>query len=178
MKRLAPGTSRVLVAYKPDTLPLSLVLSLRDVAPAMKIELIEKQAEDLDNLIKLLQDLKPGEIDALLQVPDSIGSFNVPVLIQTALRLKVPLSVTLEQSVSSKGALFAYVLSLEEHGKEVAGLTDKVLKGIPPSRLEIEIPKKYYFTINMETAREIGLTIPQDMLSLADKLIDRNELIR
>lgn len=178
MKRLGPDARRVLVAYKPEPLPLSMVLSLRDVAPALKIGLVEKQITDLDYLTKLLRDLKPGEIDALMQVPDSIGSFNTPVFAQAALRLKVPLSVTLEQNIYKKGALFAYVIRLEEHGKELASLTDKVLKGIPPSILEVEIPRKYYLTINMETAREIGLIIPPDMLSLADKLVDGNEIVR
>ncbi|GEM_PF-6725507 len=178
LKRFAPGARRVLVVYKPEPLPLSIILSLRSAAPAMKIDLIEKQTQDLDHLTKVLQDLKPGEVDALLQVPDSIGSFNVPILTQAALRLKVPLSVTLGQSAFRNGALFAYVPSLDQHGVEVANLADKVLKGIPPSRLPVEIPKSYHLTINLETAREIGLTIPQEMLSLADRLVSENELAR
>lgn len=177
MKRLAPGAKRVLVVYKPDPLPLSMVMSLRNAAPSMKIDLIERNVGDLDDLVKMMQALKPGEVDALLQIPDSIATFNIPVFAQAALRLKVPLSVALEQNVSRKGALFSYVPDLEEHGKELATIADKILRGIPPSKLPVEIPKSYYLTINLETAREIGLTIPQDTLSRADRLVDGNELV-
>lgn len=172
LKSLAPGTKRVLLAYKQDPHPLSLVVKLRQVAPDIGVELVERQIVDRASLERLLESLKTGEVDAILQIPDVIASFHILPFTQAALRLKVPMGVSLEQNASLKGALFSYVMDLNEHGKEVASLVDKVLKGTPPSRLAVEIPKRYFLTLNLATAREIGLEIPPEMLSLADRLID------
>lgn len=174
LKRLAPGTRKVLLVYKPDPMPLPLVAQLRKVAPDIGVELVLREIEDAAGLGRLLESLKPGEIDAILQIPDPIGSYNFPPFARNSLRLKVPLGVSLEQNVTNKGALFSYVLGLEEHGKEVAVLVDKVLKGIPFTKLQVEIPRRYFLTLNLETAREIGLAIPPDMLSLADRIIGDN----
>lgn len=178
LKRIAPGIKRVLLVYKPDPLPLSMVIPLKAMADKIGVELVEKHVQDADSLGKLLGSLKSGEVDAILQIPDLVVNYNIRSLTEVALRLKIPLEVFIEQDISAKGALLAYVLRQEEHGKEVADMVDKVLKGIPASKLQVEMPKRYYLTINMETASEIGLTIPPDMLSLADRLIYGNEPVR
>lgn len=171
LKRLSPKTGRVLLAYTQDPLPLPLVARLREVAPALGIELVERQIRDAGSLRDLLDSLKPGEVNAILQVPDTVGSSNIPLFASAALRLKIPLGVSLQNYTNISGVLFSYSLDPEEHGKEVASLMSRVLKGIPPSRIPIDSPKKYYLTINLQTAREIGLEVPLDMLSLADRLI-------
>lgn len=171
IKRLSPKTGRVLVAFTQDPLPLPLVARLREVAPALGIELVERQIRDDGSLRDLLDSLKPGEVNAILQVPDPVVSSNIPLFASAALRLKIPLGVSLQDYTSINGVLFSYSLDLEEHGKEVAGLMNRVLKGVPPSRIPIDSPRKYYLTINLQTAREIGLEVPRDMLSLADRLI-------
>lgn len=169
LKRISPAARRVLLVYKPDALPLPLVMRLREVSPALKMELVERQITDTLSLKELLDSLKPGEVDSLMQIPDTVGSSNIPLFAGAALRLKIPLSVALQDFASLKGVLFSYSLDLEEHGKELAAMVDKVLKGVPPAQMAVEMPKKYYLSINLDTAHEIGLAVPPDLLSLADR---------
>lgn len=90
IKRLSPKTGRILVAYTQDLLPLPLVARLREVAPALGIELVERQIRDAGSLRDLLDSLKQGGVNAILQIPDPVGSSNIPLFASAALRLKIP----------------------------------------------------------------------------------------
>jgi len=69
------------------------------------------------------------------------------------------------------GALMSYSPNLPDHFHRVAVLTDKVIKGTKPADLPVEQPTKFEFVINLKTAKQIGLTIPPNVLARADKVI-------
>src|SRR5262249_1915716 len=69
------------------------------------------------------------------------------------------------------GALMAYGKNYENLYRRVATYVDKILKGANPGELPVEQPTKFEFIINLKTAKQIGLTIPQSMLYQADKVI-------
>ena len=69
------------------------------------------------------------------------------------------------------GGLMSYGADLAESYRRVAYFVDKILKGAKPADLPVEQPTKFEFVINQKTAKQIGLTIPPDLLARSTKII-------
>lgn len=129
-----------------------------------------KAAEELKNI---LQNIKSGEIDAYFHLPGPIMGFqNQPVIIKELNRLKIP-GVWLELPSVAIGGLFSYSQDLFDLGKQAVFVADKVLKGIRPADIPVELPRQYFLHINLKTAREIGLTLPKTVILQANKIYDQ-----
>ncbi|HZA52981.1 MAG TPA: ABC transporter substrate binding protein [Candidatus Udaeobacter sp.] len=69
------------------------------------------------------------------------------------------------------GGLMSYGADQAEPYSRVASMVDKILKGTKPANLPVEQPKKFEFIINLKAAKQIGLTIPPNVLARADRVI-------
>jgi putative ABC transport system substrate-binding protein len=86
---------------------------------------------------------------------------------------RLPFAVYQVEHVRQDGALLSYGSSYFLQGKQAAALVHKILRGVPPGQLPIERPALHQLILNLDTAREIGVSFPPRILSRADELVER-----
>jgi putative ABC transport system substrate-binding protein len=91
-------------------------------------------------------------------------------IIELTLRSRVP-SIYNGREYVAAGGLMSYLSSSQWHWRSAAGFVDKILKGAKPADIPVEQPTKYELTINLKTAKALGITIPQSLLQRADEVI-------
>jgi putative ABC transport system substrate-binding protein len=87
-----------------------------------------------------------------------------------AIKNRLP-SMQQSKDFAEAGGLMSYGADTAESFRRVAYYVDKILKGAKPADLPVEQPSKFEFVINLKTAKQIGLTIPPDLLARATKII-------
>jgi putative ABC transport system substrate-binding protein len=100
----------------------------------------------------------------------SLIAANRKLIAALALKSRLPSVVTSRVFVEA-GGLMSYGADQAETYRRVAYFVDRILKGAKPSDLPVEQPMKFEFVINLKTAKQIGLTIPPEVLARATKLI-------
>src|SRR5262249_1793621 len=108
---------------------------------------------------------------------ESLWRWRAPVYIphrkktpELAAKSRLPVMYRRPQDVEAGGLMF-YGVSLSDLDRRAAIYVDKILKGRKPAELPVEQPKKFEFIINLKAAKQIGLTIPPNVLARADKVI-------
>ena len=108
---------------------------------------------------------------ALIVLPESFLYAHARRVAELAMQHRVPTIFGARESVES-GGLMSYGHSSAEQYYRAATYVDKILRGAKPGDLPVEQPTKIELVINLKTAKAIGLTIPQDLLLRADKVIE------
>jgi putative ABC transport system substrate-binding protein len=89
-----------------------------------------------------------------------------------SLALKHRLPAICDSFLASYGALMTYGVNWSEVARSLADISDKVFRGVKPSEIPIQQPTMFWLTINLKTAKALGLTIPQSLLQRADQVIE------
>jgi putative ABC transport system substrate-binding protein len=134
------------------------------------LKFIERYVKSVEELRQALQALKAGETDAFFYTPDPMVVSQAQLIIDTAKAKKLP-TMFQEQSLVAKGGLASYGQSYYEMGRLSAKYVQKVLSGTNPRDLRIETFDDVELVINLKTAKELGLTIPPNVLARANKVI-------
>lgn len=167
--RIAPRVKHVLVPYTPDDKSALASLELaRQAARRLGLTLIEREVRDADALRQLLLSL-PAEAEAIFLPRDSSVESHIQEIVAAAERRRLPLCAPSLGQVKA-GALLSYGFVHREIGRQAAGLVDQVLRGIPPADLPVETAESY-LAVNLRAARAIGLSIPDEILLQAEKVI-------
>ena len=171
LKEILPKVRKVVTFYNPKN-PVSIeAASLgREAAHQMKIQFIERHATSVDELRQGFQNIKPGDADAYFYVSDAWITSQAQIIIQASLAKKLP-TMFQEQSLVAAGGLASYGQNYHEIGRMSAKHVQKVLTGTRPQDLRVETGDKFEMAVNLKTAKQIGVTIPPNMLARADKVI-------
>jgi ABC-type uncharacterized transport system substrate-binding protein len=172
LQEAVPKLARVAVLYDPVNQPNVLLVKeyLPPVARALKLTLQPwelRAADDLDRVFAAMGKQRP---DGLYVTGGPLLAANGKRIAGLALKSRFPSMCTLRTCVDA-GGLMLYAADLAENSRLVAWYIDKILKGAKPADLPVQQPTKFEFVINLKTAKQIGLTIPPDLLARATRII-------
>jgi putative ABC transport system substrate-binding protein len=172
LKEAVPKLVRVSVFYDPAA-PGS-VLDVKEVLPvaarALRLTIRSWEVRDADSFDKVFAAMGKQRPDGLYVSGGPLILANQKRIASFALKSRLPSVYALREGVDA-GGLMSYGADEAASSRRVAYFVDRILKGAKPADLPVEQPKKFELVINLKTAKQIGLTIPQSMLYRADKVI-------
>jgi putative ABC transport system substrate-binding protein len=173
LKEIAPRTVRVALLFNPATaVPLQFFMpSIQAAASSFAVEVIAAPVHAKDGIEGVIaaQARNPG--GGLIVMPDVFNEPNRELIVALAARYSVP-AIYYNRFFSEPGGLISYGDARVEQYRLAAGYIDRILKGEKPSDLPIQQPTKFDLVVNLKTAKALGLTIPDKLLALADKVIE------
>jgi ABC-type uncharacterized transport system substrate-binding protein len=169
LKETIPKLSRVAIFSDPRSLAADLK-ETEAAARLLKVQLISLEVRSLDELENAFRSSAKSRADAVVIMPSGFFNTNRTRLVELAAKYRLP-GMYLEQEFVLAGGLMTYATSIPDLYRRSATYIDKILKGAKPADLPVEQPKKFEFVINLKTAKQIGLTIPPNVLARADRVI-------
>jgi putative ABC transport system substrate-binding protein len=149
------------------------VASLKEIeiaAPALGVQLQPLDVRGTDDFESAFDAANRRRANALLVQRDPLNNAHATRIVTLAAKSKLPTMYPGIQYVNA-GGLMSYGVSSTDLYRRAATYVDKILKGTKPADLPVEQPTKFELVINLKTAKQIGLIIPQSMLYRADKVI-------
>ena len=171
LKEMVPKVRRVVIFYDPSlrTGVESSKLA-REAAQQTGLQLVERHFATVKELQASVHALKTGDADAYLAVSDPTASNQAQLIIDMARTKRLPTMFDFLSHVT-KGGLASYAVSFHEMGRLSAKYVQRILSGVKPKDLPVEGVDKIEMVINLKTAKQIGVTIPPNVLARADRVI-------
>jgi putative ABC transport system substrate-binding protein len=149
-------------------------LQMKELRPAalalkLKFEEIETQP-DPKGLESAFQTAKQKEVNAILTTAGPLLFAERKRVVELAGRYRLP-AIYFQKEFVDAGGLMSYGVDFDDLYRRVAVYVDKILKGAKPADLPVQQATKFEFVINLKAAKQIGLTIPSDVLARANRVI-------
>jgi ABC-type uncharacterized transport system substrate-binding protein len=172
LRVILPEVRRIVTFYDPSNeVALRAAKAAREAARQLKVELSERHVASVEELRVSMKALKTQEVDAYFYTQDAMVVSQARFIIETANAKKLP-TVFAEPSLVRDGALVSYGVSYLEVGRVSAKYVQQILTGASPQKLPVESLSRVGLAVNLRTARELGVTIPQGVRLRADTVIE------
>jgi putative tryptophan/tyrosine transport system substrate-binding protein len=171
LKETVPKVSLVAVLSNPTNPDSSLSLKgVEAAARALGVQFRVHEVHDPTEFDKAFESITHEGARALMVLPDPMFVSQRGRIVALAAKSRLPAMYAHLEFVDAGGLMF-YGASLADMWRSAATYVDKILKGAKPANLPVEQPKKFELVINLKAAKQIGLTIPPNVLARADKVI-------
>jgi putative ABC transport system substrate-binding protein len=172
LKDAVPRLARVVVLYEAAN-PGSL-REVKEILPvaARELGLAVKawRIRDADSFEQVFTALNKERLDGIYATSSPLLTVNQKRIVAFTLKRRIP-SVGSNTQYVDAGGLMSYDADVSDGYRRVATYVDKILKGAKPADLPVQQPTKFEFAINLNSAKQIGLTIPPNVLARADRVI-------
>jgi ABC-type uncharacterized transport system substrate-binding protein len=172
LKEAIPTASRIAVLWNAQD--QAMTLRYREIDRAAHVlgvsvqPLGVREPDDFERAFAAMDHDRP---DALFMVTDALTTLNRKRVLDYAEVHRIPAMYEFATLVR-EGGLISYGPSIDDMYQRAADYVDKILKGTKPGDLPVELPTRYYFVVNLKTAKTLGLTIPQSLMLRADEVIE------
>lgn len=139
-------------------------------AKGLKMSLVSREVRQPKDIYRAFRSLTPQNVDAIVTLTDALLSSGRTEIVQLAANSRLPGMFHLRDFVE-QGGLISYGPDLHHSFHRAAYYVDRILKGADPATMPVEQPIKFELVINLQTAKQIGVTVPTDVLALADRVI-------
>jgi putative ABC transport system substrate-binding protein len=171
LKEILPKVKRVAFIWDPDNPGMKLRFrEAQSAATAIGIALQSLEVRMSKELATAFAAATKEHAEALV-VPAPMADRYEKEIADFAATNRLPWTCDTMESVVRAGCLMAYGPSYPDLHRRAAAYVDKILKGTKPADLPVEQPMKFEFVINLKAAKQIGLTIPPNVLARADKVV-------
>ena len=171
LKEIVPGLSRVAVLGSSNNPGNAEGLKETQLAAkALKLQIQYLDVRDLKENEAAIRQARADRAEAVLVLGGPIFNVKPRELAAHAARSRLPVIYVRENFVSA-GGLMSYGVNLADLQRRAATYVDKILKGAKPADLPVEQPATFELVVNLKAAKQIGLTIPPNLLARADKVI-------
>ena len=171
LKEVVPKVTTMAVLRNPNH-PLADVFlrETQSAGQALGVKLDSFEARDGSELGAALSRMEKERIEAVVLTPDPFFTSQRTRLVEFVARRNLP-SMFFSRDFADAGGLMSYGPSFPDSYRRAAVYVDRILKGARPADLPVEQPTKFELVINLKTAKQIGLTIPPNLLARADRVI-------
>jgi putative tryptophan/tyrosine transport system substrate-binding protein len=171
LKETSPRVSRVAVFWS-TAQEKEAIKEVQSAGLALGVQILSvvNQGRDSGALETALSAIRRGRSDALLTATSGFMLDNGARIIEFAVKNRMPSMFERRRFVTDGGLMF-YGTDMSHLYRRAATYVDKILKGAKPADLPVEQPTKFELVINLKSAKQIGLTIPPNVLARADKVI-------
>lgn len=172
LKELLPSATRFAVFWNRKALhTIDQLETLKQTAKSLRVSLLPIEFGKSSDLRRAGAILRETRADALDVLGYSLMAPHRREIAEFAQRYGLPTISTTGRSAEA-GFLMTYGVSMADLNRRAAHYVDRILRGARPAGLPVELPTRFYLTINMKTAKALGITIPRSMLLRADKVIE------
>lgn len=173
LKEIAPGTRRVLGLYGPDLLKGYIEISriIEALAPKLATQFAMEGVKSRSEVENSIGEFASEPDGALMVIPSAITASQHRLIADLAARHRLP-AIYGYETLAKAGGLISYGIDSVGIFKLAATYVDRVLRGASPGNLPVQAPTRYRLTVNLRTAKAIGLNIPESFLVRADEVIE------
>jgi putative ABC transport system substrate-binding protein len=172
LKQALPTVKRVgVLGYRTNPGTAEQLKAVESAAVRSGLTVVAVYVERPDQYDELFAPLRQKRIDAILVLSDTVLSNDRALIVQSAMRHRLPTVFDFKESAEAGGIVSYGVNNLDLY-RQAARFVDRLFKGAKPADLPVEQPTKFELVINLKTARALGLTIPPSLLLRADQMIE------
>jgi putative tryptophan/tyrosine transport system substrate-binding protein len=171
LKEAIPNVIRVAALWNPANPASELVWKeMKAAAQELRLQLQSLEVRSANDFDIAFKAALRERAQALIPSPESLINTQLKRIVEFAAKNRLP-AMYAGPEVVDAGGLMSYAPNYTDHYRRTAIYVDKILKGAKPADLPVEQPTKLEFVINLKTAKQIGLTIPPNVLVRADRVI-------
>jgi len=172
LKEIAPHVSRVAV-FRDETNPTGIAQFgiIQAMATSVGLQVTPVSVSNSDEIASAVEAFAHSPNGGAIMTGGAMITGHRDLILKLVARYKLP-AITYDRFSAANGGLISYGPDFADQFRRAAGYVDRILKGEKPADLPVQTPTKYELVVNLKTAKALGLTIPQSVLTRADEVIE------